>query len=105
MFSLEDNLIKIDVPFAIPFLGLNEPTTISINKNYLQFSVRLLVVFCSFLLFWPRVVSTWRAATGTDEESKRKEINERIAKLESERARGRKGILLVRVFAKTTGRV
>lgn len=34
-------------------------------------------------------MSTWRAATGTDDEAKRKEINERIAKLENERDTGK----------------
>lgn len=85
MASVDDDSIKVSVPFAIPFLGISEPTTLHINKSSFQLFMRVVVIVCTFLLFWPRLVSTWRAATGTDEEAKRKEINERIGKLEKER--------------------
>lgn len=85
MAFVEDDTIKIRIPFAVPFLGIHEPTTLNISKTNFQFVLRLVVCFCAFLLFWPRVVSTWRAATGSDDEARQKEINERIAKIEKER--------------------
>jgi len=85
MAFVEDDRIKIKIPFAVPFLGIHEPTTLNLNKATFQFVLRLVVCFCAFLLFWPRVVRTWRAATGTDDEARQKEINERIAKMEKER--------------------
>lgn len=91
MAKVTEDSIQINVPFAIPLLGIPEPTTVSINKANLQFLVRIIVGLCSLFLFWPKV----KAALGfgsRDMEAETKDIQDRIAKLEHERhqAQGQK---------------
>lgn len=85
MAKVTDDSIQVNIPFAVPFLGLHEPTTFSLNRNIFQTAVRVIVVVCSALLFWPRI----KAAFGfrdTVSEDQTKDIQERIAKLEHEKA-------------------
>lgn len=84
MAILTDDKIQLPIPFAVPFLGLHEPTSIAFDKSQVQLVVRVLVCLCSVLLFWPKI----RAAFGfsaAPSEDQTKEIQERIAKLEHER--------------------
>ena len=84
MAKVTDDSIQINVPFALPALGMPEPTTISINKANFQFAVRLIVGICAFLLFWPKIKGAFGIAP-RDMEAETKDIQERIAKLEHER--------------------
>jgi len=88
MAKVTEDSIQIYLPFAVPFLGLQEPTTISINKAYLQLLVRIIVVVCTGLLFWPKIKGAF-GFEARDMEAETKDIQERIAKLEHERGEPR----------------
>lgn len=80
----DDNILEVTVP-AIGFLGLAQPTKLQINKAYLKLFVRLIVCYCTFLLFKPRLAKTWKTMFGDNEDARQREMRERIAKLEAER--------------------
>lgn len=84
MAKVTDEAIQISIPFAVPLLGLHEPTTISVDRSILQTVVRVIVVICAALLFWPRVKTAF-GFSNTVTEDQTKDIQERIAKLEHER--------------------
>jgi len=85
MAKVTEDSIQINLPFALPALGLAEPTTISINKATLQVLVRVIVGVCALMLFWPKVKAAF-GFTSRDLEAETREIQERIAKLEHERS-------------------
>lgn len=84
----EPDLLEFTVP-SIRFLGINEPLHLQFEKEYLKLAVRILVVWCTFLLFKPRMARAWRIMFGDNDEARQKEISERIAKLEAERDRAK----------------
>lgn len=84
----EADLLEITIP-SIRFLGMNEPLTLQLEKEYLKLAVRILVVWCTFLLFKDRMAKAWRTMFGDNDEARQKEISERIAKLEAERDRAK----------------
>lgn len=90
MAKVTDDAIEIGIPFALPFLGIHKPTTLSINKAYLQLAVRIIVSVCAALLFWPKIKSAFGFSSNAVTEAQTQEIQDRIAKLEHERDR-RKG--------------
>lgn len=85
MAKVTDDAIEIGIPFALPFLGINEPTTLSINKTYLQLLVRIIVTVCTGFLFWPRIKTAFGFSSNAVTEAQTQEIQDRIAKLEHER--------------------
>jgi len=86
MAKVTEDTIQINLPFAVPALGIPEPTTISINKANLQTLVRVLVGVCALLLFWPKVKSAFGFTSKRDMEAETRDIQQRIAKLEQERS-------------------
>ena len=84
MKLITDESINIPIPFAIPLLGITEPTTLSVDKARFQLLVRIIVVICAGLLFWPKVKGAFGFSTAADTEAQRKDIQERIAKIEHE---------------------
>ncbi|KAK5939324.1 hypothetical protein PMZ80_008628 [Knufia obscura] len=84
MAKVTEDSIQVSLPFAVPLLGIPEPTTISVNKANLQLLVRIIVGVCAFLLFWPKIKGAFGFAA-RDMEQETKDIQERIAKLEHER--------------------
>lgn len=85
MGIFESDSIHIPVPFALPFLGIPEPTTLSINKGQFQLFMRIVVFVCSALIFWPKIKGAFGFSSAADTEEQRKDIQERIAKIEHER--------------------
>lgn len=79
-----DEYIQIPIPFAVPILGLNEPTTISIDKARLQLIVRIIVAICTGFLLWPKF-RTGLGLSNRNMDAEQRDIQERIAKLEHER--------------------
>lgn len=85
MSTIQEEYIRIPIPFALPFLGVSEPTTLSINKAQFQLFMRIVVFICSGFLFWPKIKGAFGFSTAADTEEQRKDLQERIAKLEHER--------------------
>lgn len=85
----ESDPIEFTIP-TIGFLGMNEPIHLKLEKEYLKLAVRLIVVYCTFLLFKPRMAKAWKIMFGDNDEERQKEIQERIAVLEAERERAKK---------------
>lgn len=86
MASVEDDYIRIPIPFAVPIIGITEPTSLSINKAQFQLLMRIVVFICTGFLFWPKIKGAFGFATGPDTEEQRKDLQERIAKIEHERS-------------------
>lgn len=84
----EPDLLEITIP-SIRFLGINEPFTLQFEKEYLKLFVRIIVVWCTFLLFKDRMAKAWRTMFGDNDEARQREIQERIAVLEAERDRAK----------------
>lgn len=91
MAMVTENTIQFQVPFAIPSLGIQEPTTISSNKQNLQLIVQIIVAVCAGFLLWPKLLPP-SASRAEMMEAETKDIQGRIAKLEHERdqAKGQK---------------
>ena len=85
MAVFEGDSIQIPVPFALPFLGITDSSTFTINKAYFQLFVRIVVTVCAVLLFWPKIKGAFGFTNTADTEAQRKDIQERIAKIEHER--------------------
>ena len=85
MAELKDDSIQLTAPFALPFLGIQEGMTLSLNKSNLQLFMRVMVCVCSALLFWPRIRGAFGFAPSAATEAQTKDIQERIAKIEHER--------------------
>lgn len=85
MAIIEEEYIRLPIPFALPFLGISEPTTLSINKAQFQLFMRVVVFICSAFLFWPKVKGAFGFSTAVDTEEQRRDLQERIAKIEHER--------------------
>ena len=84
MATVTENSIIISIPFAIPAIGLTQPTTISLNKNVVQTIIRIIVAICAAIIFWPKIAPAFGFGGQRDVEAER-DIQERIAKMESER--------------------
>lgn len=82
----EPDLLEFTIP-TIRFLGINEPMTLQFEKEYLKLAVRVVVVWCTFLLFRDRIGKLWRSMFGDTDEARQREIQEKIAVLEAERDR------------------
>lgn len=80
----DPDLLEVTIP-AIGFLGMQEPIHLQFYKEYLKLAVRVVVVWCTFLIFRPRIAKAWNVMFGDNDEQKRKEIEERIAFLEAKR--------------------
>lgn len=86
----ESDLLEFTIP-TISFLGMSEPLHLQFEKEYLKLAVRVIVVWCTFLLFRPRMAKAWKIMFGDNDEEKQKEIQERIAVLEAQREKSKKG--------------
>lgn len=85
----EPDLLEFTIP-TISFLGMNEPLHLQFEKEYLKLAVRVIVVWCTFLLFRPRMAKAWNVMFGNNDEEKQREIQERIAVLEAQREKSKK---------------
>lgn len=85
MAIIDEEYIRIPIPFALPFLGVTEPTSLSINKAQFQLFMRIVVFVCSAFLFWPKIKGAFGFQTVVNTEEQLNDIQERIAKIEHER--------------------
>lgn len=86
----QPDLLEITIP-TIHFLGIHEPFTLQFEKEYLKLAVRVIVVWCTFLLFRPRMAKAWKVMFGDNDEERQREVQERVAQLEAEREKAAAG--------------
>lgn len=89
----QPDLFEFTIP-TISFLGMTEPLHLQFETEYLKLAVRVIVVWCTFLLFRPRMAKAWKVMFGDNEEERQKDIQQRIAILEAQRdAANREGVV------------
>lgn len=85
MDKLDKNSVwEVTIP-TIGFLGMEEPMQLHFDKETIKLFVRIVVVWCTFLLFRPRMVKAWKVMFGDNDEARQRDVQARIAKLEEER--------------------